>query len=193
MSDHIRNSQLGEARNPTRLQLLGNPLDLIHEDHLYEREICATLDHLAETAQPNPGEVLLARAYLREELPLHLEDEEQDLFPLLLRRCEPDDEIGKIIERLTAEHARTRADAPGVIEALSTLDRVGARIAPPLSERLTGFAAHARRHLILENALVLPFARLRLKPADLEQIRLRMIRRRGLDRVMDPGHDAPSS
>jgi hemerythrin-like domain-containing protein len=54
--------------------------------------------------------------------------------------------------------------------------------------RLARFAGHARRHLILENAIILPFARLRLTRHDLETLRLRMMQRRGLDRLMETVH-----
>ena len=36
---------------------------------------------------------------------LHHRDEEEDLFPMLRLRCEPEDEIDQVLENLSAEHA----------------------------------------------------------------------------------------
>ena len=50
---------------------------------------------------------------------------------------------------------------------------------------LTEFASQTRRHLIVENAIILPIARARLDTDDLDALRLGMLRRRGLDRLME--------
>jgi hemerythrin-like domain-containing protein len=42
------------------------------------------------------------------------------------------------------------------------------------------FAHHARRHLILENAVILPIARARLTEADLNAMKRHMLERRSL-------------
>lgn len=175
----------GDCQSPTDLTLLENPLEFIHEEHLRERQICARIDALAGAEAADLATAAGVAAFLRDELPLHLEDEEQDLFPLLLRRCAPEDEIGKAIERLTSDHRHADKDTPRVIADVECLETGDCQLSPEMRARLVRFAAHARRHLILENAIVLPFARLRLTRGDLQTLRLRMMQRRGLDPVTE--------
>lgn len=169
----------GQAARPAAPP--GNPLDYLQEDHQREREVCDLLDALAEAETPDPDTAAQAAEFLRHALPLHLEDEEEDLFPLLKRRCQPDDEIDKAIARLREDHVHAGEDTPQIVDLLDALDRR----APTAAERdmLRRYATHARRHLGLENAIILPFARLRLTGDDLETLRLRMLQRRGLDRL----------
>ncbi len=179
----------GECLTPTNLKLLGNPLEFIHEDHLREREICSEIDVLACSESPDPRVADQVLTYLNEELPLHLEDEEEDLFPLLKRRCEAEDEINKAIRRLSSEHDHADEDTPNVIEILRNITSGRNVNSEKKRGTLTRYASRARRHLILENAIILPFAKLRLTQGDLETLTLRMMQRRGLDKLME-GEDA---
>lgn len=185
MDNDARDLKRGDCRSPTNPALLGNPLDFIHEDHLREREICAQIDALAGARTPEADAVARILGFLRTELPLHLEDEEEDLFPLLRRRCEPEDEIDKAIERLVSDHRHAGEDTPQVVADLERLGSGESELSEDMRTRLVNFAAHARRHLILENAIILPLARLRLTDHDLETLRLRMMQRRGLDRLTE--------
>ncbi|WP_371054622.1 hemerythrin domain-containing protein [Rhodosalinus sp. K401] len=185
MNTHVRDLKRGDCLSPTAPQLLGNPLDFIHEDHLRERTICAQMDGLAGARTPDEEAAARVLGFLKKELPLHLEDEEEDLFPLLRRRCAREDEIGKVIDRLTSDHGHAGEDAPRVIVDLEALQAGQSDLTRDMRERLARFAAHARRHLVLENAIILPFARMRLTERDLETLRLRMMQRRGLDRSME--------
>lgn len=188
MSNHARHLKRGGCHGPTNVALLGNPLDFFHEDHLREREICTTLDRIVATEKPDADDVIQALAFLREELPLHLEDEEQDLFPLLKRRCEREDEIERAIARLTRDHEHANEDTPVVVEILGRLETSQKLLSKDERAKLVDYAAHARRHLILENAIILPFAKLRLTKTDLETLTLRMMQRRGLDRLEETKH-----
>ena len=183
MNIHPRDLKRGNCLNPTTPQLLGNPLDFIHEDHLRERQICTILDRIATDAVPDRDDLEHVLEYLARELSLHLADEEEDLFPLLRRACEPEDEIGRVIERLTSDHDHAAEDTPCVIADLDALLSSGGAPDKETQARLRSFAAQARRHLILENAIILPFARLRLTGRDLESLCLRMMQRRGIDRL----------
>lgn len=185
MVNHIPNQKRGDCLTPTTLDLLGNPLDFIHEDHLREREICAMIDRIVDAEDPDRDQARLILSFLREELPLHLEDEEQDLFPLLRRRCETEDEIDKAIQRLETDHRHADEDTPGVIAILAALEAGERQPSDDDQSVLVRYAGHARRHLILENAIILPFAKLRLTEGDLGTLRLRMMQRRGLDRLME--------
>jgi hemerythrin-like domain-containing protein len=50
---------------------------------------------------------------------------------------------------------------------------------------LTSFAGHVRRHLVAENAILLPIARARLTRADLARLSAHMRARRGLTQLSE--------
>lgn len=177
--------QRGDILGPTDPRLLGNPLDFIAEDHLRERQVCADMDRLAATVPPEPELLDDILNFLTEELPMHLADEEQDLFPMMVRRCAPEDEIERVISRLQGDHRHARADTGTLTEALRGARDTQSAIDAATRTELLEFSAHARRHLILENAIVLPIARKRLKPRDLNRMRANMMTRRGLDRIFE--------
>lgn len=179
MNGQTRDLKRGECLSPTPPQLLENPLDFMHEDHLRERQICAMLDRIATEGMPERDDLKHVLVYLVQELPLHLADEEEDLFPLLRRACEPEDEIGRAIERLILDHGHAARNTPPVIADLKALILSGSAPDKEMEIRFLRFSAQARRHLILENAIILPFARLRLTERDLQSLGLRMAKRRG--------------
>jgi len=180
-----QNRQVGSCLPPTDFALLADPLEFIAEDHLREREICAVLDRFAdltpEDAVADPGDLQRCRAFLATELPLHLADEEEDLFPLMRRCCDAEDEIDRVIQRLLSDHGHAMKDTPEVLEVLQQIETRAPETAESLL--LMTYASQARRHLILENAVILPIARLRLRESDLETLRLRMMQRRGVKRL----------
>ncbi len=184
MTIPARDTGRGECLAPTAPRLLGNPLGFIHEDHLRARALCAEMDRIAAAPSPDPAAAARVAEFLTQELPLHLADEESDLFPLLRRRCPPDDEIAGVLHRLHADHAQMRTDRRKVVIGLHALADAG--VVPDADTRtaLGAYANRARRHLILENAIILPFARLRLIASDHDTLRLRMMQRRGLDRLL---------
>lgn len=182
-----RNQHRGGCLAPTDFALLADPLEFIAEDHLREREVCAALDRIATAPQPSAQDVASALAFLGKELPLHLSDEEEDLFPLMRRCCLPEDEIGRMINRLVQDHHHASVDTPEVISLLEGLG--SAEVTEQERQLLRRYSSYARRHLILENAVVLPIARLRLSESDLESLRLRMMQRRGIrPRTKTPDH-----
>ena len=188
MGKHVRHLLGGDDRKPSKAAPLDEPLDFIHEDHLREREICALLDKIAEGVA-TPGMIVKeAIHFLTVPLPLHLKDEEKDLFPLLRRRCAPEDNIGKIITRLLRDHEHANDDTSQIVALLETLIDRPHRLAAAETSALTGFVSHARRHLILENAIILPFARLRLTEDDLETLSLRMCQRRNIASLKEIKH-----
>ena len=185
MTRRAHDPRRGDGLSPTDLRLLGNPLDFLHEDHLREREICVMLDRIASAESPDPDAAAHAAGFLAEELPLHFADEEEDLFPLLRQRCEPEDDIGRALARLTSDHRHSDDDTPALVGLLRRLAEGGAGLTPEERDGMVRYAAPARRHLVLENAIVLPLARVRLPRNDLDRMRLAMLRRRGLDRLME--------
>lgn len=177
---------LSVARGETaNIGPLENPLDFIVEDHMREREVCALIDRLAATLPVESAELQMMLAFLKKQLPQHLADEEIDLFPLMLERCDPEEEIKSVIDKLESDHAHAIADAPA-ITALIEANKTGATaFSDTACAQMTEFATHARRHLILENAIILPIARARLTRDDLQTMRSHMLERRGLDRLQE--------
>lgn len=156
-----------------------NPLDHIAEDHMHEREVCALIDRLVSGAGITAPDLTQVLDFLAEGLQRHLEDEEIDLFPMMLRRCAPEEEIGKIIAKLRSDHGHGLAQASEIAALIGAAGPAGAGLNDQSRKRLTEFVRHARRHLILENAVVLPIARARLTARDLKTMKRHMIERRG--------------
>lgn len=114
-----------------------------------------------------------------------MSDEEEDFFPLMRRRCAPEAESGRAIDRPKADHRRIEG---GIAAVVDILDRVGTRARTGNDAALTGAepvlltrcATRLRHHPILENAIPMPFAGRRLTAADTGSPRSRMMQRRGL-------------
>lgn len=143
------------------------------------------LDRIAADGEPDRGAAVHAAGFLADELSLHFADEEEDLFPLLRQRCQPEDDIERTLARLISDHRHSDADTPVLVTLLRGVAEGVATLTPEDRVSVTRYAAHSRRHLIVENAIVLPLARARLTGRDLDRMRLGMLRRRGLDRLME--------
>ena len=168
----------GAGRCGAKPALHANPLDQIADEHLEFRMICNDLEGLAASDHPEQSRMLSVLACLCNTLPLHIADEEQDLFPLLRRRAAPDDEIHGTLALLLAEHDQGEQLIARLVEALRRVLSLGARFAEAEAVDALAFAAHERRHLIVENAIVLPLARSLLTTNDLKTLRMRMVARR---------------
>jgi hemerythrin-like domain-containing protein len=151
-----------------------NPLDFVADDHMREREVCAMIDEIVTSGHSGMADRAQVVAFLTTHLPLHLADEEVDLFPMMLARCEPEDEIGKVIVKLQSDHQYACNDTPKITEILACDDD----FSNVAAKQLSTFASQARRHLILENAIILPIARARLTPMDLTTMKDHMLERR---------------
>ncbi len=171
-----------DGKTPTSVRLLNNPLDFIAEDHLRLRAMCAELDRLAETAAIEGTAISGMIEYLEQELPLLLADEDDDLMPRLLCRAEPEDELPKLAERLEKEHAEIADHLKSVTSGLASL-ALATSLSDVLRTSMIELANAARRHLILENAVLLPLAKARLTKEDLIALRSAMLKRRGLDNL----------
>jgi iron-sulfur cluster repair protein YtfE (RIC family) len=154
---------------PASPALLSEPLHFFFAEHFRQRQLFNCLDQLAaaETLDPDLAAAILA--FMRNDMVLHLLDE-QDLFPLMQQRCSPQDEIEPVVSVLLADHAGHRRQASKIIRGL---EKAMAEAQPPqgyrgLGKAMRDFARKERRHLALENAVVLPLARLRLKAGDLD-------------------------
>jgi hemerythrin-like domain-containing protein len=176
-TERLLNSTTG---NTASIDALENPLDFIAEDHMREREVCALIDKLVSAASLQDADIDQMLTFLEDHLPQHLADEEIDLFPMMLERCDPEDEIDKVIDKLHSDHGHALADAPAIIAMIQTIESAAPALSDDDCQQMAAFAHHARRHLILENAVILPIARARLTDGDLAAMKRHMLQRRGL-------------
>lgn len=162
--------------------LYREPLEAIYADHFRALMVCRMLDGLGTAEQPK----LIERApeirnYLERDLPMHMADEEQDLFPLLRRRCRPEDEVDNLLALLSEEHARNADLAATVSVNLAALcSDEGQGRQGKLIVDVTLFKELQRRHLAWENSVLLPLARARLTAQDVEQLGRHMATRHGV-------------
>lgn len=158
---------------------LASPLDYVFADHFRHRTLCWMIDQIADARDRDEECIGAVVRFLRDDFGPHVIDEEEDLFPLLRRRAEPEDRIEEVLGELSQEHAANKLDADAIVEGLSVA--TGRRFTKAFRGLLHRFAANERRHLIVENAIVLPLARVRLTFDDLRNLGRRMAARRGID------------
>jgi len=159
-------------REPLSLELipenlLREPIEYIFADHYRLRQVVAAMDRLlmeglfvSPLVEDNGPDVAVVRTYLVEELPIHIADEEEDLFPNLEQRCPEDGETKQILATLRQEHVEDFALLLPVTAGLDNLLAGGAVLERELFEASTArFVETQRRHIIWENNIVLPLAR----------------------------------
>ena len=174
---HMALATLAAAPSP---QQLNAPLDYVFSEHFRQRTLCWMIDRIADVENRDEECIAAVLRFLREDFGPHVNDEEEDLFPLLRRRAEPEDRIEEVLGELSQEHAADKLDAEAIVAGLS--DTTGRkRFTKAFRGLLHRFAANERRHLIVENAIVLPLARVRLTIDDLRNLGRRMAARRGID------------
>jgi hemerythrin-like domain-containing protein len=154
-----------------------NPLDVIAHAHAVQVQMCDAMERIADGLPDDVDRRLCAQvaSCLQFDLPLHHQDEETALFPILRMRALPEDGLEVILDRLASEHTSDTDFASEIAEALELLvngDRIGN--ANTVGYMLRGFFERYRRHVHWENTLIMPVARLRLTPEDLALIAVRM-------------------
>jgi hemerythrin-like domain-containing protein len=162
--------------------LMKDPLDWFFAEHYRQRQFYRMIGEEAAANVFDGGRMNRLLDFLRHDLALHVIDEEEDLFPLLRRRALPEDEVEQVLELMSTEHRSDMTQAQilrGCLEAC-LLDRKAPGLEPGVRKIMQDFAAQALRHLALENAVVLPIARLRLSPEDLVAMGRRLAARRGM-------------
>jgi len=117
--------------------------------------------------------------------PLHHQDEERHVFPVLLTG--EDTALHRVVQRLRQDHRDMETAWVSVRAALACVAAV-----PPAgwtdfdaaeTASLVGFARLYERHLHDEDSLVYPAAQARLSPDALQTMSADMMRRRGLQAV----------
>lgn len=154
-----------------------NPLDVIARAHAVQEQTCDAMERIAD-GLPNDIDRMLClqvAACLQFDLPLHHQDEDAGLFPILKSRALPEDGLEEILDCLAAEHASDNDFASEIAESLEVLGQNVQSANPDmLGYMLRGFFERYRRHVQWENMLVMPLARLRLTSGDLENLSAQM-------------------
>lgn len=157
-----------------------DPLAFILYEHHRHRVMCNALDELAAKERFDAAAVTRLADFIRNDLSQHIADEEEVFFPMLHNRCEAEDEIDAALKRLNEEH---EADRDLSLDVRVFLLRAATENAPMSAfpgapEALRQFAQSQRRHMMLENAVLLPLARRRLTDQDLSVLGARLAGRR---------------
>jgi hemerythrin-like domain-containing protein len=160
--------------------LLNAPLEYILVDHVRQRSLCAAFRRFTQQGYVDREEADAVVRYLRHDVDLHHRDEEEDLFPSLLRRAPLEDDLAATLARLVADHRQSRT----MIEAINTIlnKRAGPgpiRLGAAARKLLLAYAASEHHHLAAENGIVLAIARVRLTRGDLSAMSATMKDRHG--------------
>lgn len=160
------------------------PLDFIVAEHGRQDAVCNIIERLRHNPRHGARRATMetVRSYLIRDYPLHLADEEEDLFPRLQQRCPREDSLDEVLGLLRREHAADAQLHLAVIEDLALL--IGGRALDDPARafmNLAAFGETQRRHLAWENAVVVPRARRYLTRADHLDIGRCMARRRGME------------
>lgn len=164
--------------------LLREPVDFLYAEHYRQLVLCDLIDELAlgGAARGSASTREAVIGYLRRDLPQHMIDEEQDLFPRLRCRLRPEDGAEAILDLLSEKNQTELRRATAVIQLLRRAEpALGPGVDPWIAQSLSAFAEGQRRRLAWENGFILPLARRRLTRADLALIGHNMARRRDID------------
>ena len=162
--------------------LFSEPIDFIFADHFRQRTLCGLLELIATSKTLDAEVVQVVLEFMMTEFRLHVLDEEKDFFPLLRKRAEDEDDIETILNQLSEEHVADEADAVKIISTLQGVletDETSSLGAESV-QLFTRFAANEKQHLSVENAIVLPLARVRLTEEDQQLLGQNMAARRGV-------------
>lgn len=138
-----------------------DPIDFILKEHDCQFEVCALLKRLLDALESEPRAQWAERvlAYLTEDLPVHIEDEEEDLFPMLASRKGEETEFLTILDQLILEHEFDRGLVEPMLNGVRDIAE-GRALADPTRFYMYArtFTEAMRRHLNWENRIVLPLA-----------------------------------
>ncbi len=148
-----------------------NLLQWLQHEHDAQQELCNVLEAIAD-ALPGPvdeSRAAFALGVLRNGVARHIALQERLLFPLLRRRALKGDHVTSLIAQIALQNV---TDEDLAHDAADQLERAVARGRPDNPDML-GFLLRTvfecrRRHIMWEGIVLLPLARKRLKPDDLE-------------------------
>lgn len=140
-------------------EYLATPLEYIFADNFRCRVLCNLLSHIGSGQEVGVEVMSTCRSFLLRDFLVHLADETQALFPLLLERTGAEDGILAVV----------RHERPGfamVNRLAGALDQRTTR-AGGAADLFSDFVSDERRHIAVENVVLLPIAKKRLRPSDL--------------------------
>jgi hemerythrin-like domain-containing protein len=162
--------------------LFREPVDYLQAEHYRQRTVCKFLADIAlEPRAAAAKQMATVLGYLERDLPRHVADEEEDLFPMLRVRCRPEDNVEGLLHLLREEHVREQELSAAVIDDLRALSE-GRRIQREADflRAATALNEAQLRHLSWEDRLILPLSRKRFTPADMETVGRSMATRHGV-------------
>ncbi len=174
----LESSAIGDpwAIDKIEAGLIDVPLEFIFADHHRQRQAALMLNMIAAGGFEERGVRNLIR-FLKEDFARHIADEELGFFPLLRERCLPEDKIDPLIARLVDEHKDDESCGDAVI-ALLEKRLAGHEISNSARGQISAFAEHILQHLAVENAVLLPIARVRMDAASLKALSTMLKERR---------------
>jgi len=166
---------------PIPAALLEAPLEYILVDHVRQRSLCAAFRRFTRQGYVDRAEADAVVAYRRRDVDLHHRDEEEDLFPSLLRRVPLEDDLGGTLAQLVADHRQSRNMIEAIIRVLAKRAGPGPiRLGSAGRKLMLAYAASEHHHLAAENGIVLAIARVRLTRGDLATMSVTMKVRHGV-------------
>ena len=175
--DEANRIALDLLRKKQHKDCFASPLEFLLDEHMRQRALFGLLDNLSVGAHLGAAYLEAVICFLKSDFALHVLDEEEDLFPLLRRRVNDDGQLEHLLGKLSSEHIRDRERARLILIGLND----GAPFSIEFLEMLRDFSGSERRHLIVENAIIIPLARACLSETDLVMIGVRMAARRGME------------
>jgi len=161
--------------------LSADPIDSIRCDHDKQLEICDELENIVSAVG---GKEMVGRAssvliFFQDDLPLHFEDEETGLFPMLLSRVGEHEDLKAILEQLVSEHELDCGLIEPIITHLeSVIEGTASTDAARFRSNVWSFTTALRRHLSWEENVVLPLAEKILTAKDRAALKRRFHERR---------------
>lgn len=175
-SDSADRSDPRTAIEPQAAALVNSPLDFLLAEHLRQRQAAKILLLIAD-GLINRRTIAAVIRFIEDDLAQHILDEEACFFPILRGRCEKDDNIDALLNVLADEHREDEQQSGEALRILRVL-AVGGDADAGECALLREFADRLRRHIALENGVLLPLARMRLDPVSLDVIAQSMTSRR---------------
>jgi hypothetical protein len=166
---------------PRQFESLDDPVAWLTDEHFQQQSACNLLEQLIRNPRHSASTEDLKEVYqcLGAALPLHIADEEEDLLPLLAKRCNRGDNFAEIAVTLRENHEGERLLGQAVaVELQRLIDQL------PFARPVRFFGDSIRlyrtirRHLAWETAMLIPLACLRLREPDLLYLANKMARRR---------------
>ena len=176
-------SGLRATAPPLQRNAFFRPLDVLRWEHERQLQTSDWLLHQAryEWLEPLAEFVDDLLGFLTQDLVFHHQDEEEDLLPTLQKRCRPSDSVEALLAELVRDHATEGFLMRDIVTDLRQVAKSNEVEDPGrFFASLKIFAEGQKRHLIWENEVLLPLAKLRLTEIDLEALARSMTERRGM-------------